>query len=169
LDGVAVPVRRLNARGPARDQFDLDAGAQGQRRDAHGGARGERCGEGLAVRRIHRREVGHVDQVHIALDHVAEAQARLREHRGQVGEALSRLGAGIAFDQGTGRGVDRGLAREVQQLSRPDSVRVGAYRGGARIVHGISGHGGSGYWIPFWGGRSMVRQCRPREVAACPR
>src|SRR5580765_3666154 len=77
---IDLGVCQRNALG-TDDEVDLDRAAEGQTRDADGGARRQAAGREVArVFRVHLRVVAEVHEVHAHHHRAAEARARAGEH-----------------------------------------------------------------------------------------
>jgi len=94
----------------AREEFNFHARAKWESGYRDGCARGERGGEALLIRGVHRPEVVHIHQVHVALDSVVEREAGCRQYGCQVVEHAVRLLCDVSVNQLPGGGVNGRLA-----------------------------------------------------------
>ncbi len=108
------------------NHFHFDPGTH--RKGCHGECRPGRVGLGHVglVDLVDGREVRHVREKDGGLHDMGERQARRGENALQVFHGLARLRRHVARHQLAGRGVERDLARDEQQVPVLDRRRIGA-------------------------------------------
>src|SRR5437764_558581 len=108
---------------------DLDQQA-GRESDVDGGpGRMGRLADQLVVYLVERTEMRCVGEVSAHHHDVGEARTRGLEHRGQVLERLARLLGDIVPDHRAGRGVERDLPGDLQDVPLADGLRERGDRG----------------------------------------
>lgn len=124
------------------DEFDLHARAERQTRHCNCRTGRIRCTEGRRVDAVHRREIIHIDQIHIHLDHVIERPAGSCKDGCEIGEHLACLLRHVTVEKFPCRGIDRCLAGQEQRLVGTNrGVRIRANRcGRVGVGDGCSSH-----------------------------
>ena len=113
-----------------RDRVDLDSHVARQARDLHGRARRRRIDDVAAVDLVHRRESFMSARKTVVRTTCSKPAPAASSSAVDVAHDLFGLGRDVAVDQIAGRGIDRNLSREEQQVAgrmagriRPDGLR----------------------------------------------
>jgi acyl-CoA dehydrogenase len=136
---VVLTDRRRSAAG-VRPALDFERRAARQVAHAQGGASRQAARFEIAdIDLVERRELAHVGEEDRAFDHLAHARSVPAEHGGDIVHHLMRL----SLEGRRCAGLHPDLARDDEQVTHLDGLRVGALRIGGGIVFARRGGGGS--------------------------